>query len=146
MSYTLSFSPAAATVELAQSRNFSNRRPNSKCLDMRDHSNDLEFHSVMLSKHRDVVTPPHPGRHQVLLLPEPGPICCLPSKRPWLRNELLLSLWSVYVYHSGIIACAFDRSFDVGIAVHRERGIYIPAPAPLSFRVNGVVLISAAFT
>ena len=54
-SNTLSLSPAAATVEFAQSRNFSNGRPNSKCLDMCDFSNNLEFQQAMLSKHRDVV-------------------------------------------------------------------------------------------
>lgn len=41
---TLSFPPAAATIELAQSPDFPNGRADKECLDMGDFSNDLEIH------------------------------------------------------------------------------------------------------
>lgn len=52
---TLSFPPAAASIELAQSPDFSNRRAGGKRLDLGDFSDDLEIHLPMLSNHRDVV-------------------------------------------------------------------------------------------
>jgi hypothetical protein len=55
---TLPFSPATASIEFAQSPNFSNGRADSKGLGMGDFSNNLEFHQILLSKHRDVVKPP----------------------------------------------------------------------------------------
>jgi hypothetical protein len=47
---SLSFPPAAAAIELAQSPDFPNGRADRERLDMGDVSNDLEVHEVMLSK------------------------------------------------------------------------------------------------
>lgn len=54
----LSFPPATAPIEFAQSCNFSNRRADSESLGMRDFPNNLEFHQIMLPKHRDVIKLP----------------------------------------------------------------------------------------
>lgn len=40
----LALSPAPAAIELAQTRNLSNRRTGRECLDMRDLAEDLEVH------------------------------------------------------------------------------------------------------
>jgi len=55
---TLSLPPPAATVELAQTRDFPNGGAGSKGLDMGDSSYDLKVHQPMLSDHRDVVKLP----------------------------------------------------------------------------------------
>ena len=52
---TFPFPPATAPVDLAQSRNFTNGRADSKGLNMRNLSNDLEVHRRMISKDRDAV-------------------------------------------------------------------------------------------